>query len=73
VDNSGLSGDGEAFFQASRTAAGQAIRSRPDNAAARSVRASVLPPEGAFEKGWRDYEWRLMIDRVARALARVAS
>jgi tetratricopeptide (TPR) repeat protein len=48
-----------------RDAAERAISVRPDNAAAHSIRASVLLREGAFAEGWPDYEWRLKLPGVA--------
>jgi tetratricopeptide (TPR) repeat protein len=48
-----------------RDAAERAISVRPDNAAAHSIRASVLLREGAFADGWPEYEWRLKLPGVA--------
>ncbi|MEX2202214.1 MAG: tetratricopeptide repeat protein [Dongiaceae bacterium] len=40
----------------------------PDHAGARSSLALALLAKGAFEEGWRDYEWRFRTDTLAAAL-----
>jgi hypothetical protein len=44
-----------------RQAAEQAIALQPDNAPVRFLRAAALLHDGAFEEGWREYEWRLKV------------